>query len=149
MDIGLPDINGFEVCERIRHFSDVPVVMLTARHEEVDKVKGLEIGADDYVTKPSSHIELLARVRAVLRRRWERRPIQFSRADLRGVLPSARHRLRRNARIRTGTGRRAPTPTADGRADLGGGQTAAGRAFLRGTPCTVTHRARPDGHAVV
>ena len=68
LDIGLPDIDGFEVCERIRHFSDVPVVMLTARHEEVDKVKGLELGADDYVTKPFSHIELLARVRAVLRR---------------------------------------------------------------------------------
>ena len=68
LDIGLPDIDGFEVCERIRYFSDVPVVMLTARHEEVDKVKGLELGADDYVTKPFSHIELLARVRAVLRR---------------------------------------------------------------------------------
>ncbi|MDO9444596.1 MAG: response regulator transcription factor, partial [Dehalococcoidia bacterium] len=51
-----------------RHFSDVPVVLLSARHEEVDKVKGLELGADDYVTKPFSHIELLARVRAVLRR---------------------------------------------------------------------------------
>lgn len=68
LDIGLPDIDGFEVLERIRHFSDVPVVMLSARHEEVDKVKGLELGADDYVTKPFSHIELLARVRAVLRR---------------------------------------------------------------------------------
>ena len=68
LDIGLPDIDGLEVCGRIRHFSDVPVVMLTARHEEVDKVKGLEIGADDYGTKPFSHIELLARVRAVLRR---------------------------------------------------------------------------------
>jgi DNA-binding response OmpR family regulator len=68
LDIGLPDIDGFEVLARVRHFSDVPVVMLTARHEEVDKVRGLELGADDYVTKPFSHIELLARVRAVLRR---------------------------------------------------------------------------------
>lgn len=68
LDIGLPDIDGFEVLERVRHFSDVPIVMLSARHEEVDKVKGLELGADDYVTKPFSHIELLARVRAVLRR---------------------------------------------------------------------------------
>lgn len=68
LDIGLPDIDGFEVCDRIRAFSDVPVIMLTARHEEVDKVRGLERGADDYVTKPFSHIELLARVRAVLRR---------------------------------------------------------------------------------
>ena len=57
LDIGLPDIDGFEACERIRHFSDVPVVMLSARHEEVDKVRGLEIGADDYVTKPFSHID--------------------------------------------------------------------------------------------
>ena len=68
LDIGLPDINGFEVCERIRRFSDVPVIMLTARHDEVDKVKGPELGADDYITKPFSHIELLARVRAVMRR---------------------------------------------------------------------------------
>jgi DNA-binding response OmpR family regulator len=68
LDIGFPDIDGFEVCKRIRHFSDVPIVMLSARHEEVDKVRGLELGADDYVTKPFSHIELLARVRAVMRR---------------------------------------------------------------------------------
>ena len=68
LDIGLPDIDGFEVCQRIRHFSEVPVIMLTARHEEIDKVRGLELGADDYITKPFSHIELMARVRAVLRR---------------------------------------------------------------------------------
>ncbi|MEX2446575.1 MAG: response regulator transcription factor [Dehalococcoidia bacterium] len=68
LDIGLPDLDGFEACERIRHFSDVPIVMLTARTEEVDKVRGLELGADDYVTKPFSHVELIARVRAVLRR---------------------------------------------------------------------------------
>ena len=68
LDIGLPDIDGFEVLSRIRRFSDVPVIMLTARHDEVDKVRGLELGADDYMTKPFSHLELLARVRAVLRR---------------------------------------------------------------------------------
>jgi DNA-binding response OmpR family regulator len=68
LDIGLPDLEGFEVCQRIRRFSDVPVIMLTARHEELDKVRGLELGADDYITKPFSHIELMARVRAVLRR---------------------------------------------------------------------------------
>ncbi len=68
LDIGLPDMDGFEVCQRIRHFSEVPILMLTARHEELDKVRGLELGADDYITKPFSHIELLARVRAVLRR---------------------------------------------------------------------------------
>ena len=68
LDIGLPDIDGFEVCRRIRLFSDVPIIMLTARDKEFDKVKGLEIGADDYVTKPFSHIELLARLRVLLRR---------------------------------------------------------------------------------
>ena len=67
-DIGLPDIDGFEVCRRIRLFSDVPVIMLTVKDQEFDKVKGLELGADDYITKPFSHVELLARVKAVLRR---------------------------------------------------------------------------------
>ena len=74
LDIGLPDMDGFQVLQRIRGASEVPVVMLSARHEEVDKVKGLEIGADDYVTKPFSHIELLARVRAVLRRTESQAP---------------------------------------------------------------------------
>ena len=68
LDIGLPDIDGFEVLRRIRAFSDVPVVMLTARDAAMDKVKGLELGADDYVTKPFNHLELMARVKAVLRR---------------------------------------------------------------------------------
>jgi len=68
LDIGLPDIDGFEVLRRIRAFSDVPVVMLTARDDALDKVKGLELGADDYVTKPFNHLELIARVKAVLRR---------------------------------------------------------------------------------
>ena len=68
LDVGLPDIDGFEVLRRIRAFSDVPVVMLTARDDALDKVKGLELGADDYVTKPFNHLELLARVKAVLRR---------------------------------------------------------------------------------
>ncbi len=68
LDIGLPDIDGYEVCRRIRLFSDVPVVMLTVKDQEFDKVKGLELGADDYITKPFSHVELLARVKAVLRR---------------------------------------------------------------------------------
>ncbi len=68
LDIGLPDIDGYEVLREIRRFSDVPVVMLTARDDTMEKVKGLELGADDYVTKPFDHLELLARVRAVLRR---------------------------------------------------------------------------------
>jgi two-component system, OmpR family, KDP operon response regulator KdpE len=68
LDIGLPGQDGFEVLRDLRAFSDVPVVMLTARDDAMDKVKGLELGADDYVTKPFNHLELMARVRAVLRR---------------------------------------------------------------------------------
>lgn len=71
LDLGLPGIDGVEVCRRIRAFSDVPVIMLTARDSEIDKIVGLEIGADDYVTKPFSPRELVARVRAVLRRSEE------------------------------------------------------------------------------
>lgn len=68
LDIGLPGMDGFEVCRRIRARSDVPIVMLTARDEEPDRVAGLELGADDYVPKPFSPRELTARVKAVLRR---------------------------------------------------------------------------------
>ena len=68
LDIGLPEMSGFEVLSAIRLFSDVPVIMLTVRDDELSRVQGLELGADDYVTKPFSHLELLARVRAVLRR---------------------------------------------------------------------------------
>ena len=68
LDIGLPDIDGFQVLREIREFSDVPVIMLTARDEVMDKVKGLELGADDYLTKPFDHLELLARIHALLRR---------------------------------------------------------------------------------
>jgi DNA-binding response OmpR family regulator len=68
LDIGLPEMDGFEVLQAIRLFSDVPVIMLTVHDDEFSKVQGLELGADDYVTKPFSHLELLARVRAVLRR---------------------------------------------------------------------------------
>lgn len=68
LDIGLPGMDGIEVCRRIRATSDVPVIMLTARDDEVDKIVGLEVGADDYVTKPFSPRELMARVKAVLRR---------------------------------------------------------------------------------
>jgi two-component system catabolic regulation response regulator CreB len=68
LDIGLPDINGFELCKQIRRHSDVPIIFLTARNQEVDRVVGLEIGADDYVVKPFSPRELTARIKAVLRR---------------------------------------------------------------------------------
>jgi DNA-binding response OmpR family regulator len=68
LDLGLPALDGLEVTRRLRRDSGVPIIMLTARHEETDKVVGLELGADDYVTKPFSPRELEARVRAVLRR---------------------------------------------------------------------------------
>lgn len=68
LDIGLPDIDGFEVCREIRKFSGVPVIFLTSRSDEINRVVGLEIGGDDYVVKPFSTRELLARVKAVLRR---------------------------------------------------------------------------------
>lgn len=68
LDIGLPDMTGIEVCGALRERSNVPIVMLTAKDGELDKVKGLETGADDYITKPFSHLELLARIKAVLRR---------------------------------------------------------------------------------
>jgi two-component system catabolic regulation response regulator CreB len=69
LDVGLPDMSGFEVCRQIRTFSDAPILFLTARAEEVDRIVGLEIGADDYVTKPFSPREVTARVRVILRRR--------------------------------------------------------------------------------
>jgi len=68
LDVGLPGVDGFEVCRRMRARSEVPIVMLTARDEEVDRVAGLEVGADDYVPKPFSPRELVARMKAILRR---------------------------------------------------------------------------------
>ena len=95
LDVGLPDIDGFEVLRQIRAFSDVPVVMLTARDDAMDKVKGLELGADDYVTKPFNHLELMARVQAVLRR------LDDARADQpRAVVPVGRPGGRLRARRR-------------------------------------------------
>ena len=68
LDVGLPDMSGLEVCRRLRQFSEVPVIFLTARSDEIDRIVGLEIGADDYVTKPFSPRELVARIRVILRR---------------------------------------------------------------------------------
>jgi two-component system, OmpR family, catabolic regulation response regulator CreB len=68
LDIGLPDGNGFEFCKEIRRFSEIPIVFLTARNEEVDRIVGLEIGGDDYMGKPFSPRELTARVKAILKR---------------------------------------------------------------------------------
>jgi DNA-binding response OmpR family regulator len=95
LDIRMPGLDGYEVCRRIREFSAVPIIMLTALAEDADKVKGLDIGADDYVTKPFSADELLARVRSTLRRielsgRQEPRPT-FQSGDL--LVDFARQRV--------------------------------------------------------
>lgn len=74
LDIMLPGIPGTEVCRQIRNVSQVPIIMVTAKDSEIDKVVGLELGADDYVTKPFSSRELVARIRAVLRRRGPEQP---------------------------------------------------------------------------
>jgi two-component system, OmpR family, catabolic regulation response regulator CreB len=68
LDVGLPDMNGFDVCREIRTFAQTPIVFLTARNEEIDRIVGLELGADDYVSKPFSPREVVSRVRAILRR---------------------------------------------------------------------------------
>lgn len=68
LDLMLPEVDGMEVCWRIRAFSNVPILMLTAKDQDIDKIRGLEAGADDYVTKPFNSRELLARMKAALRR---------------------------------------------------------------------------------
>ncbi|HET9237373.1 MAG TPA: two-component system response regulator CreB [Oligoflexus sp.] len=68
LDVGLPDINGFDLCREIRRQSEVPILFLTARHGEIDKVLGLELGGDDYVTKPFSPREIVARIKRMLKR---------------------------------------------------------------------------------
>jgi DNA-binding response OmpR family regulator len=86
LDLMLPDIDGIEVCRRIRMRSDVPILMLTARDEDVDKIIGLEVGADDYLTKPFNPRELVARVKSILRRatpaRKERESARIRHGDL-------------------------------------------------------------------
>lgn len=76
MDVGLPDMTGFEACKKLRKFSEVPVIFLTARGAELDRVVGLEIGADDYVVKPFSPRELAARVKAILKRTRSNIPVE-------------------------------------------------------------------------
>lgn len=86
LDVMLPDLDGFEVCRRIRATSDIPVIMLTARGDETDRIVGLEIGADDYLPKPFNPRELVARLGAVLRRTRtsapERRPLRYGRLEI-------------------------------------------------------------------
>lgn len=81
LDLMLPGLDGWEVCRRVRAQSDVPIIMLTARNDDIDKVVGLELGADDYLTKPFNPRELTARVKAILRR-TERRPSASTDAPL-------------------------------------------------------------------
>ena len=90
LDLMLPGIDGLEVCRTIRRESEVPIVMLTARAEEVDKLIGLELGADDYLAKPFSPRELAARVRAVLRRSAPRPPVEPERVDVGSLVIDAR-----------------------------------------------------------
>ena len=96
LDLMLPDIDGIEVCKRIRQRSDVPILMLTARDEDVDKIIGLEVGADDYLTKPFNPRELVARVKSVLRRstptREERASATITHGDL--VIDAGRREVR-------------------------------------------------------
>ena len=98
LDLMLPDLDGIEVCKRIRQDSDVPILMLTARDEDVDKIIGLEVGADDYMTKPFNPRELVARVKSILRRatpeRREHETEQIIHGDLR--VDSGRREVRVN-----------------------------------------------------
>lgn len=101
LDLMLPRLPGTEVCRRIRRTSSVPVIMLTAKNSEVNKIVGLEIGADDYVTKPYSYRELLARVHAVLRRSHEGEPQEPLLSAGRVAMDVERHEVRVNGEIVT------------------------------------------------
>src|SRR4051794_25207366 len=81
LDLMLPGLDGWEVCRRVRAQSDVPIIMLTARGDDIDKIVGLELGADDYLTKPFNPRELTARVKAILRRSVTRAPEQSEVGD--------------------------------------------------------------------
>lgn len=96
LDVGLPDGSGFEFCKTIRSRSDVPIIFLTARASEIDRVVGLEIGGDDYLVKPFSPRELTARVKAILRR-----------TNGHGIIPAASELQTQNQKLQTPT----PTPT--------------------------------------
>jgi len=97
LDVMLPGMSGFEVCRLLRQESDVPILLLTARSDETDRVVGLDLGADDYITKPFSMRELMARVRAALRRRGLQQTSPLVAGDL--VLDPARHEVRCGDRV--------------------------------------------------
>ena len=76
LDVMLPKMNGFEVCQAIREFSDMPIIMLTAKGDDIDKIMGLDCGADDYITKPFNILEVKARIKAIMRRTSGSRPVE-------------------------------------------------------------------------
>ena len=76
LDIMLPKLTGYEVCQQIREFSDVPIIMLTAKGDDMDKILGLEYGADDYITKPFNILEVKARIKAIMRRTEPKKPVK-------------------------------------------------------------------------
>ena len=141
LDVMLPGINGFEVLRRIRSVSKIPVLLLTARGEDVDRIVGLEIGADDYLPKPFNPRELVARIRAVLRRT---KPAQRRR---RGAGSAERGRRP----TRSGHAQRAASG-ATGRAHFGGVQSARSSAARGGTSgdagAVGECRAQPEVHAL-
>ena len=91
LDVMLPKLTGFEVCQQIREFSNAPIVMLTAKGEDMDKILGLEYGADDYITKPFNILEVKARIKAIMRRTEPKR--------IMGEVPSAKVVERRDVRL--------------------------------------------------
>ncbi|MDR1164052.1 MAG: two-component system response regulator CreB [Candidatus Accumulibacter sp.] len=99
LDVGLPDMSGFDVCRELRRVSDVPILFLTARAEEVDRIVGLELGADDYVAKPFSPRELVSRVRAILRRARGGAPAAVPKTPAAGAPASPLHVDREGLRI--------------------------------------------------
>lgn len=93
LDVMLPKLNGFEVCQQIREFSDVPIIMLTAKGEDMDKILGLDYGADDYITKPFNILEVKARIKAIMRRTAGRRRQETEAAAQQNVIESGALRL--------------------------------------------------------
>ncbi len=83
LDVMLPKLTGFEVCQKIREFSDVPVIMLTAKGDDMDKILGLEYGADDYITKPFNILEVKARIKAIMRRSKKKEAVQVEDPSIR------------------------------------------------------------------
>ena len=86
LDVMLPKMDGFEVCQQIRDFSDMPIVMLTAKSEDMDKILGLEYGADDYITKPFNILEVKARIKAIMRRTAKRQETSTGTMVVKGAL---------------------------------------------------------------